>query len=70
MAKRTPRKSGRRSGGGKKDSGFEVEDSSAAPAKGASATLEDGLVWVTLVALVVGLIAAQLGLSDYGAGLF
>ena len=69
MAKRTPRKSGRRSGGGKKDSGFEVEDS-AAPAKGASATLEDGLVWVTLVALVVGLIAAQLGLSDYGAGLF
>ena len=67
MAKRTPRKSGRRSGGGKKDSGFEVEES-AAP-KGASATLEDGLVWVTFVALLVGLIAAQIGLSDYGAGL-
>ena len=67
MAKRTPRKSGGRRGGGSKSSTFEVEDS-AAP-KGPGASLEDGLVWVTLVALVVGLVAAQIGLAEYGAGL-
>ena len=65
MAKRTPRKSGRRGG---KDAGFEVEESTGAKAPGL--TLEDGLVWVTFTALVVGLIAAQIGLADYGGGLF
>lgn len=67
-AKRTPRKSGRRSAGGAKETTFEVQDTATAPKS--SATLEDGLVWVTFVALIVGLIVSQLELSDFGQGLF
>jgi len=64
MARRQPqRQSARR---GRKDGGLEVEDSGTAE----SMSLEQGLVLVTFVALLAGLILAQIGLSDHGGGLF
>ena len=63
--KRTPRKSTRR---GAKDTGFEVEDQAeAAEAKTSKAGMEDGIIWATLVALLAGIVLAQMQLSDYGA---
>lgn len=65
MAKRQPQRqsSARR---GRKDAGLEVEDSGTAQGM----SLEQGLVLVTFVALLAGLILAQIGLSDHGKGLF
>lgn len=71
------RKNPTRGGGGSarksKDAGFEVEEQSAegqssAPA---GASLETALVYVTFVALIIGLIMAQSDLaSSYNQGLF
>ena len=71
--KKSSRAPSRSSGRGKgKDTGFEVEDSQdEAEAGPMPASLETGLVFVTFVALVIGLILAQLDLgSTYGQGLF
>ena len=56
-----------RSGGNK---GFEVENPEEAAVGPPPASLEQGLILVTFVALVVGLILAQMDLSStYGKGL-
>jgi len=55
-----------------KEASFEVEDQAAAaePA-GPAATLETGLVFVTFIALLVGLLLSQIELSSsFGRGLF
>lgn len=68
-------KSARRGGGGaaggrrSKDTEFQVEE--AAVDSGPKAGLESGLVVVTFVALLIGIVMAQMELGDaFGKGLF
>ena len=74
MAKsRNAPRGGGRKGKPAKDTTFEVEDQDEleAAAAGPGGDLETALVFVTLIALVVGIILAQVELSgSYGQGLF
>ena len=67
------RKSKAKGKGKGKSGGFEVEEQGGdgEEAAGPGATLETALIYVTFLALVVGLILAQMDLSStYGKGMF
>ena len=71
MAKKKARKQPARGAGrSAQPRGFEIEESLAAEASPVGASLEQGLIMVTFVVLVIGLILAQMDLSaSYGKGL-